>query len=210
MGYTINAFYNAYNNLGETNEVKFKKIINKLLGSNFIIYEKQDDRLDFNFVKNNRQLFESFFNLIGFTLKYKENAYFFIENELEMYANRYIFKKDEILVILILKKLFIEFNNVNKIDGVPKTTLSEVVNRFRPLSNKDIKKTNINSILKYFRRRKIIDYKGDLSSNIDNDIYIYPTINEIVNYDTLIDLDNKIKEYLNSSKKEDEVNDLSN
>ncbi len=210
MGYTINAFYNAYNNLGETNEVKFKKIINKLLGSNFIIYEKQDDRLDFNFVKNNRQLFESFFNLIGFTLKYKENAYFFIENELEMYANRYIFKKDEILVILILKKLFIEFNNVNKIDGVPKTTLSEVVNRFRPLSNKDIKKTNINAILKYFRRRKIIDYKGDLSSNIDNDIYIYPTINEIVNYDTLIDLDNKIKEYLNSSKKEDEVNDLSN
>ena len=210
MGYTINAFYNAFNNLGETNEVKFKKIINKLLGSNFIIYEKQDDRLDFNFVKNNRQLFESFFNLIGFTLKYKENAYFFIENELEMYANRYIFKKDEILVILILKKLFIEFNNVNKIDGVPKTTLSEVVNRFRPLSNKDIKKTNINAILKYFRRRKIIDYKGDLSSNIDNDIYIYPTINEIVNYDTLIDLDNKIKEYLNSSKKEDEVNDLSN
>ncbi|MBO8427854.1 MAG: DUF4194 domain-containing protein [Firmicutes bacterium] len=210
MGYTINAFYNAFNNLGETNEVKFKKIINKLLGSNFIIYEKQDDRLDFNFVKNNRQLFESFFNLIGFTLKYKENAYFFIENELEMYANRYIFKKDEILVILILKKLFIEFNNVNKIDGVPKTTLNEVVNRFRPLSNKDIKKTNINAILKYFRRRKIIDYKGDLSSNIDNDIYIYPTINEIVNYDTLIDLDNKIKEYLNSSKKEDEVNDLSN
>ncbi len=210
MGYTINAFYNAYNNLGETNEVKFKKIINKLLGSNFIIYEKQDDRLDFNFVKNNRQLFESFFNLIGFTLKYKENAYFFIENELEMYANRYIFKKDEILVILILKKLFIEFNNVNKIDGIPKTTLNEVVNRFRPLSNKDIKKTNINAILKYFRRRKIIDYKGDLSANIDNDIYIYPTINEIVNYDTLIDLDNKIKEYLNSSKKEDEVNDLSN
>lgn len=209
MGYSLNTFYDRYNNLGETNEPKFKRIVNKLLGSNFIVFMKEDDKADYNFLKNNQDLFSSFFDLIGFSLIYRENAYFFIKNELELIANRYLLKKEEILILLILKKLYIEFNDINKIDNIPYTKINDIVNRYRPItSNKDIKKTNILNILRMFRRRKIIDFKGDLTLNSDLDIKIYPTINEIVKEETLTDLENKINDYNLENRGND--NDLSN
>ena len=59
-----------------------------------------------------------------------------------------------------------------------------------------------------FRRRKIIDFKGDLTLNSDLDILIYPTINEIVKEETLTDLENKINDYNLENRGND--NDLSN
>lgn len=173
-----------------TSEKRFQEIVNKLLGSNFIIYIKNDDRSDYTFIKDHKLLFSSLFSSIGFELVHNEEySYFYIKSVLDNYANRYLFKKDELIMLCILKKIYLEEIEKGNLDTIPHTTLKVIKTNFEAAKNIDsLKKTNLIDMLRLYKRRKIIDFYKDLNDGDDSDIVIYHTINEIINSKNLDEL----------------------
>ena len=59
----------------QSEKTQFQKICRKLLKMTFIVREKNEDhRKDFNFIKNNSEVFSEYFNIIGYDVIYDTDA----------------------------------------------------------------------------------------------------------------------------------------
>ncbi|WP_323847928.1 MAG: DUF4194 domain-containing protein [Phytoplasma sp.] len=187
-------FTEKFQNLKEPEKNIFSKIVNKLFQVNYLTIQKTEDTKDYRFILLYKELFYSFFQLSDFQLEIRKyDEVIFIKNLNNF--NKLKLKKEESLILLILRILF-QKNKENKSGGdIITIYLQDIYYKLNSIGYKEIKKITkekTKNILTLFKRYNIINYvDNDLSD--DSLITIYNTILY------LIDL-NMIEQYKESLK----------
>lgn len=167
--------FELYNNFTAGKKNLFSDIVNDLLGSNFLCKQKKDNVEKYYFVINYKELFESYFSIMNFELVInRELGVIHIFNEKN--GNTLKLKKDETLIILILRMLYHEkMETVSMTENVI-CDIVEIHERYISLElKKRLFKTDLISILRLFKRYNLIETIGDINSSTLK-LIIYPTI----------------------------------
>lgn len=185
-------FLQEYLMLKDSEKVTFSKIVNKLLGESFLVKEKQEDRGDFFFVCENLALFVHYFSIIDYEVVYdKYNEVCYIKKQENKYREK--LSKFDTVIILILRKLYYLKRKEAASDGRAVVQLEEIIEQVKSTKIfRDDKKVNSyrDSLLK-LRKYKVIDFSA---TNITEElvIRILPTIQVIIQQDSLDDLTNRL------------------
>ena len=185
-------FLQEYLMLKDSEKTIFSRIVNKLLGESFLVKEKQEDRDDFYFVCGNLSLFVYYFAIIDYEVvhdKYNEVCY--IKKQEIKYRER--LTKFDTVIILILRKLYYLKRKEATSGGRAVVQLEEIIEQVKSTKIfRDDKKVNSyrESLLK-LRKYKVIDFSA---TNITEElvIRIFPTIQVIIQQDSLDDLTTRL------------------
>lgn len=166
-----------YNNLNQRDKDEFARITNKLLSIGFLTRKKEENKKDYYFVENHKDIFVNYFKISGWELEF-DDTYGVIHLVNTYDQNRYQFKLYESIILLILRVLFYEkMMELSLADNVM-VTIDELQQRFAALKLRDkpLDKSTLKAALMLFKKSNIIDpIDGDLTLG-DSRIIIYPTI----------------------------------
>ncbi len=201
-------FLQEYLMLKDSEKATFSKIVNKLLGESFLVKEKQEDRGAFFFVCENLALFVHYFSIIDYEVVYdKYNEVCYIKKQENKYREK--LSKFDTVIILILRKLYYLKRKEAASGGRAVVQLEEIIEQVKSTKIfRDDKKVNSyrDSLLK-LRKYKVIDFSA---TNITEElvIRILPTIQVIIQQDSLDDLTDRLtalkKEEGDEGEREDE------
>ncbi|MDD4493166.1 MAG: DUF4194 domain-containing protein [Eubacteriales bacterium] len=188
---------------------KFRVAANKLLNNCFIIKKKEDTRNDYIFIVQNKNLFNEYFDLLGYKVEINEMQGVVALTSLSG-TGRLHLKKIESIILLILRLLFIEKRkelSLNEDVVVLTDEINQKYNMLKIESKPTLDKTMLRENIRLFKRYNII-------SNIDNDITlsdarirIFPSVLFAVSNDNLTGMYEAINEKLNKYVNGGEQND---
>ena len=158
---------------------KFSKAANNLLNHCFILKKKEDTRLDYIYIKDNKEQFSLVFDLLGYDLRIDEDIGL-ISVSNRNGTGRLQFTKFESIMFLILRLLYLEKRNDISTSGDTVTvTVQEIRDKYNVLKIRNKQKLDRNSerqIIALFKRYNLI---RNLTSDItqgETRIEIYPSI----------------------------------
>lgn len=188
-----------YKNLSTSQKEDFKRIANRLLSIGFLTKRKEDNKKDYYFIENHREMFSNYFNIAGWELEVDETfGAIHLVNTSNM--NRHQFKLYESIILLIIRLIYYEKMQELSLAENVVITLDEIHQRFAALKlrNKPIDKTTLKSAIRLFKKFNLIEpLDSDLGLG-DTRIIIYPTILLALKVEDI----RKIYEKLESYKKE--------
>ncbi|MBP3284918.1 MAG: DUF4194 domain-containing protein [Clostridia bacterium] len=155
---------------------KFRSSANKLLNECFILKRCKDTASDYLFILNNREIFASYFELLGYELMIQEEQGVIGLNN-SAGTGRIHLKKIESILLLILRLLYIEKRKqLAQIDDVI-ILADEIYDKYNMLKlNAKLDKTTLRNSLGLFKRYHLIQNLDPDMSNPDTRIMIYPSI----------------------------------
>ncbi|WP_341266730.1 DUF4194 domain-containing protein [Candidatus Phytoplasma fraxini] len=170
-------FTEKFQNLKELEKNVFSKIVNKLFQVNYLTIQKAEDTNDYRFILLHKELFFFFFQLSDFQLEIRKyDEVIFIKNLNNF--NKLKLKKEESLILLILRILFQQKKEIKPNGEIIQIYLQDIYHKLNSIGYKEIKKITkekTRNILTLFKRYNIINYvDNDLSD--DSLIIIYNTI----------------------------------
>ncbi len=189
---------------------KFRVAANKLLNQCFLLKKKDDTRKEYIYVRENRELFKEYFDLLGYKVKINEDqGVIALDGEYE--TGRLQLTKIESIELLILRLLYIEKRK--EISG----SYEDVVVLMEEIREKySLLKIKAKPIMDKGMERKMVSLfrKYNIIKNLDSDvnraetrIVIYPSILMAVTTDDIDELyemtNKKLKDY-SDIKDEDE------
>ena len=178
---------------------KFAKAANNLLNHCFILKKKDDTRLDYIYIKDNKEQFVLVFDLLGYDLRIDEDiGLISIANRNG--TGRLQFTKFESIMFLIFRLLYLEKRNDLSTSGDNVTvTVQEIRDKYNVLKIKNKQKLDKYSermIIALFKRYNLI---RNLTSDItqgDTRIEIYPSIMIAIPNEGITHLYENVKERL--------------
>lgn len=158
----LKAFGDAYSVIVETQQSNFSRIFSKLMNQNFILKEFEDDRKDYFFLTENKELFQSFFALVDYELVFDASNRCFYLKTIEN-RNRVHLTKFDTVVLLVLRKLYYSKRKETTSEDIVLISLDELVDQVRTtqIFFPDKKITAYSDTIKKFRVHKVIDYEGN-------------------------------------------------
>ena len=195
MSDKINAldnFVTEYKLFNEGDKKAFSKIVGKLLSETFIVKEKDSDRVDFLFARENSVAFSAYFEIIDYEFVYdRYNELCYIKTTEN--RNRVRLNKFDTALILIFRQFYYlkrkEVVSENKV----MVQLEEVIDKIRTSKIfKDDKKVNsYKDTLYKLRAYKIIDFSATMiTENLT--IQIFPSIQVIIQQDNIEDITTRL------------------
>jgi len=188
---------------------KFRLAANKLLNNCFIIKKKEDTRNDYIFIIQNKDLFNEYFDLLGYRVEINEMQGV-VALTSEQGTGRLRLKKIESILLLILRLLYIEKRKELSLNEEVVVLTDEIHQKYNMLkleAKANLDKTTLRDIVRLFKRYNLV-------SNIDSDITlsdarirIYPSVLFAVPNDNLSSLYEAINEKLNKYVKGGEQSD---
>lgn len=188
---------------------KFRLAANKLLNNCFIIKKKEDTRNDYIFIIQNKDLFNEYFDLLGYRLEINEMQGV-VALTSQQGTGRLRLNKIESILLLILRLLYIEKRKELSLNEEVVVLTDEIHQKYNMLkleAKANLDKTTLRDIVRLFKRYNIV-------SNIDSDITlsdarirIYPSVLFAVPNDNLSSLYETINEKLNKYMKGGEQSD---
>lgn len=179
---------------------KFRACANKLLNSCFILKKKEDTRNEYIFLLQNKDLFYEYFDLLGY--KIDINEMYGVASLVSCTGiGRLRLKKNESILLLILRLLFIEKKKELSLnDDV--VVLTEEIHQKYDMLNIDTKqrldKSTLRNTFSTFKKYNLIQ-------NIDSDILayearikIYPSILFAITNENLDAMYNSVIDKLNT------------
>ncbi len=158
---------------------KFRVAANKLLNQCFLLKKREDTRKEYIFVRQNRELFVPYFDLLGYDLKINEDqGVIGIVNRFG--TGRLSLGKYESIFLLILRLLYIEKRKELATFSEEVTVLMEEVRekyamlkvKTRPMLDKGSER----SMVSLFRRYNLIQNLDSDVNQPDARLVIYPSI----------------------------------
>lgn len=148
--------------LGNVSKDKFRQNANKLLNECFILKECSDTKNSYYFILKEKDLFNSFFDLLGYELIINDSFGIISLNNI-FGTGRIKLRKLESILILIVRLIYIEEKKkLSQNDSVIVQT-DEIYDRYRSLTGSRLKKYEMKSTLGMLKRYHIIN-------NIDTDM----------------------------------------
>lgn len=182
---------------------KFRVAANKLLNHCFLLKKREDTKKDYMFVKQNMDMFVSYFDLLGYELKINEDqGVIGLINQFG--TGRVELNKYESILLLILRLLYIEKRKELATYSEEVTVLMEEIRekysmlkiKAKPVMDKGMEK----NFVKIFRRYNIIQNLDTDVNQADARIVIYPSVIMAVTVENVNDYyemtEHKLKEYV--------------
>lgn len=185
---------------------RFRVVANKLLNQCFLLRKREDTKREYIFVRQNRELFLPFFDLLGYDLKINEDqGVIGIVNQFG--TGRLALGKYESVFLLILRILYVEKRRELGAFSEEVTVLMEEIRekyamlklKAKPLLDKGTERHMISLFRKY---NLIQNLDGDVSQP-DARIIIYPSIIMAVDVEDVNEYyamtEQKLREYAGGS-----------
>ena len=158
---------------------KFRIAANKLLNHCFLLKKREDTKKDYMFVKQNFEMFVTYFELLGYDLKLNEDqGVIGIANQFG--TGRVDLNKYNSIILLILRLLYIEKRKELATYSEEVTVLMEEIReKFAMLKNKskpNLDKSMEKDFVKEFKKYNIIQNLDTDVNQADTRIVIYPSI----------------------------------
>ncbi len=148
--------------LGNVSKDKFRQNANKLLNECFILKECSDTKNSYYFILKEKDLFNTFFDLLGYELIINDSFGIISLNNI-FGTGRIKLRKLESILLLIVRLIYIEEKKkLSPNDSVIVQT-DEIYDRYRSLTGSRLKKHEMKSTLGMLKRYHIIN-------NIDTDM----------------------------------------
>ena len=181
---------------------KFRVAANKLLNQCFLLRKREDTKKEYVFVRQNRELFLPFFDLLGYDLKINEDqGVIGIVNQFG--TGRLALGKYESIFLLILRILYVEKRKeLGTFTEEVTVLMEEIREKYAMLKIKAkpmLDKGNERHMTSLFRRYNLIRNLDSDVSQPDARIVIYPsilmavTVEDINEYYTMTE--QKMREY---------------
>ncbi len=158
---------------------KFRIAANKLLNQCFLLKRRDDTKKDYSFVRENRELFSTYFDLLGYELKINEDqGVIGLVNQFG--TGRIELSKYDSILLLILRLLYIEKRKELSTSSEDVTVLMEEIRekyamlkiKTKPILDKGMER----GMVRLFRRYNIIQNIDTDVSQADARIVIYPSV----------------------------------
>lgn len=158
---------------------KFRIAANKLLNQCFLLKKREDTKKDYFFVKQNLELFVTYFDLLGYDVKINEDqGVIGLVNQFSV--GRVELSKYESIMLLILRLLYIEKRKELATYSEEVTVLMEEIRekyamlkiRTKPVMDKGMER----NFVKLFRKYNLIQNLDTDVNQADARIVIYPSI----------------------------------
>lgn len=170
----------GYESFSQTQKNKFEEVSNKLLSNTFLARAKENNKEDFYFVINYKDVFEEFFSILGYEIETDTDQGVIMLTS-DKSTNSLKLKRDETLVLLILRILYHEKMKETSLNENIIITADDIHTKYNYLEiKKRINKTDLINSLRLFRRFNIIDFSGDINQSTCR-IIILPTILYAIN-----------------------------
>ena len=193
---------------------KFKIAANKLLNNCFIVKKKEDTRNDYIFIIQNKDLFNEYFDLLGYCIEINEMQGV-VALTSQHGTGRLRLKKIESILLLILRLLYIEKRKELSLNEDVVVLTDEIHQKYNMLkieAKVNLDKTTLRDTVRLFKRYNIV-------SNIDSDITmsdarirIYPSVLFAVPNDNLSSMydaiNEKLNKYVNGGEQSDDEETL--
>lgn len=158
---------------------KFRIAANKLLNHCFLLKKREDTKKDYMFVKQNFEMFVTYFELLGYDLKLNEDqGVIGIANQFG--TGRVDLNKYNSIILLILRLLYIEKRKELATYSEEVTVLMEEIReKFAMLkikSKPNLDKSMEKDFVKEFKKYNIIQNLDTDVNLADTRIVIYPSI----------------------------------
>lgn len=158
-----------------TQQGQFKDTANKLLASTFLSRDKRDNKESYYFLMSYKEIFDEFFKILGYEISLDMPSGSVMLTGASA-ANTLKLKRDESIVLLILRVLFHEKMKDTSLNENIICSISDIHDKYDYLQIKrKLNKTDLISSLRLFRRYNLIEVTGDLASS-SSKIVILPTI----------------------------------
>ena len=188
-------FYNKYIRLNDSKKEEFSRLTNKLLSYNYICASRPRDLEDYYKIIADFELYASYFALMDYVLENHN-----VDKVLNLYNlqnyNRYSFKKNESVILLLLRRFYYQkMQEVSLLDNITITLqqLHDAINA-TGIFDKRINKSELKEVFRVLKRYNIIDVTGN--SDDDNAvIIIYPTITYVLPVERLEQIDDILLDY---------------
>ena len=193
---------------------KFRIAANKLLNHCFLLKKREDTKKDYFFVKQNLELFVTYFDLLGYDVKMNEDqGVIGLVNQFSV--GRVELSKYESIVLLILRLLYIEKRKELATYSEEVTVLMEEIRekyamlkiRTKPVMDKGMER----NFVKLFRKYNLIQNLDTDVSQADARIVIYPSIIMAVTVENVNQYyemtEQKLKEYAAGNDSADKDNE---
>ena len=181
---------------------KFRIAANKLLNQCFLLKRRDDTKKDYSFVRENRELFSTYFDLLGYELKINEDqGVIGLVNQFG--TGRIELSKYDSILLLILRLLYIEKRKELSTSSEDVTILMEEIRekyamlkiKTKPILDKGMER----GMVRLFRRYNIIQNIDTDVSQADARIVIYPSVIMAVPVENINDYyemtERKLEEY---------------
>ncbi len=158
----------------------FADATTKLLASAFLARDKRDNKELYYFVLSFKNYFDEYFGIIGYDLEI-DREHGAIQLRTKDNQNLLRLKKDESLVLLILRILYHQHLAATSVNDNVIVTIDEVHERYDHLElKKKINKTDLIQILRLYRRFNLLETLGDITQGSTR-LVLYPTILMAIN-----------------------------
>ena len=194
---------------------KFRIAANKLLNQCFLLKKKEDTKKDYIFVKQNKEFFIPYFELLGYDIKINEDqGVIALVNQFG--TGRLNLSKYESILLLILRLLYMEKRKELTTFSEEVTVLMEEVRekyallkiKAKPMMDKGMEK----NMVSLFRRYNLISNLDSDVNQADARIIIYPSIIMAVTVEDVNEFykmtERKLNDYAKSKEEEQNSNEL--
>lgn len=194
---------------------KFRIAANKLLNQCFLLKKKEDTKKDYIFVKQNKEFFIPYFELLGYDIKINEDqGVIALINQFG--TGRLNLSKYESILLLILRLLYMEKRKELTTFSEEVTVLMEEVRekyallkiKAKPMMDKGMEK----NMVSLFRRYNLINNLDSDVNQADARIIIYPSIIMAVTVEDVNEFykmtERKLNDYAKSKEEDQNSNEL--
>ena len=187
---------------------KFRTAANKMLNRCFILKRKEDTKRDYIFIRQNKDLFIQYFDLLGYDIVINEDlGLIAVKNR--QGTSRLSLTKMQSILLLILRLLYLEKrNDISSVTDDVTILMQDVRNKFDLLKSKTkLDKTTEKDAFAIFKRYNLVRVLDADITMGDARIEIYPSILMAISSEGINALyeqtKNRLSEY-ESSEEEDE------
>lgn len=165
-------------NFENVTKERFKPVANKLLNQCYLLKKKDDTRMDYLYVLQNKAIFADFFDILGYTLKIDETQGV-IGLSSDEKSSCIKLKKYHSICLLILRLLYSEARNELSLSDDVIVRVEQIHEKYGLLQIRQksmMDKATLNETLTLLKKYNIIDKLDNDVSNPDTRIKIYPSI----------------------------------
>lgn len=200
-------FYNKFVRLSDAKKEDFSRLTNKLLSYNYICASRPKDRDDYYNIVSDFDLYASYFSLMDYVLE-NHNVDKVVNLYNQQNYNRYSFKKNESVILLLLRKIYYQkMQEISLLNDIT-VTLEELHDAIQAtgIYDKRINKSDLREVFRVFKRFNIIDFTG----NSDDDhavIIIYPTILYVLPIERIDEIETILQDYNKRGESIEEISE---
>lgn len=196
--------------LGSVSKDKFRQYANKLLNECFMLKECADTKSCYYFILKEKDLFTSFFSLLGYDIVVNEEHGMIALNN-SFGTGRIRLRLLDSIILLLLRLIYIEEKKKLSQTNQVIIYVDDLYERYRGIKNERLKKTDLKTTLSLLKRYHIITNLDSDMGNPDTRIQIYPSVILALDIEELNrvyeEAKDKLKKYANGGESENNADE---